>query len=176
MKPEQAANLDILNSLQGLFTDGEPPTVKEKFLSFRLTEAETALLPLKQIAGVTKISLNEILPVPDLPSSILGICNWRGEMLPLLDLAAELGFQSAINQGKIWETTLFIVLEVEKRILGLVVADVNDLELHDPETIQAPPAGLFPKEILPLLQGYLPESRTMVLNAAKIIEQVSQLS
>ncbi|MBZ8183268.1 chemotaxis protein CheW [Oscillatoria salina] len=174
MKQERAPNLEIINSFEGLFAEVAPPTVREKFLSFYLTKEDTALLPLKEIAGVTKISMGEILPVPDLPSSILGICNWRGEMLPLLDLAAELGFNSPINQGKIWETTLFIVLEVDKRILGLVVADINDLELHDISAIQSPPAGLFPGQILPLLQGYLPESRTMVLKAAKIIERVSK--
>ncbi|MBV9387084.1 MAG: chemotaxis protein CheW, partial [Chroococcidiopsidaceae cyanobacterium CP_BM_ER_R8_30] len=66
----------------------------EKFLRFQFSPEITALLPLASVKEMLRISVEEILPVPDLPNCVLGVHNCRGEMLWLVDLDIQIGLSS----------------------------------------------------------------------------------
>lgn len=145
------------------------PEVGEKFLRFQLGADGIALLPLSLIKQVMQVSVAEILPVPQMPGSVLGIYNWRGEMLWLVDIGQLLGFPPLVGA----DTVMAIAIQVNDKSLGLVVQQINDIEWHNLQQMNMPSIGLFSPEILPYLQGYLMGANQevlMILNASALAQ------
>ncbi|MCW5313253.1 chemotaxis protein CheW [Nostoc sp. KVJ3] len=138
---------------------------KQKFLSFNLGLRDTAVISLQHITEVLQVSLPEICSVPQMPSSVLGIYNWRGEMLWLVDLEAMLGY-SPISQGaNLISKMMAIVLENKGKYLGLLVRQLIDIEWLDTQQMKPPTAELFYPKISPFLEGYfINESEEMMFN------------
>ena len=155
------------------------PDAEEKFLRFQLGQEGKALLPLNIIYQVMRVAGAEILPVPQMPGSVLGIYNWRGEMLWLVDLGQLMGFPAVCrersiattSQGVVGGDLMTIAIQVNDQSLGLVVPQINDIELHNLQKLNVPSIGLFPPEVLPYLLGYLIGGNNevlMVINAEAI--------
>lgn len=158
-----------INSLNLLTED--PPLLEEsrqKFLRFALGSQDSGLLPLEQISEVLSITVADILPVPEMPSCVLGIYNWRGKMLWLIDLEHLVDDPPMSQQGRGLEPLMAMVIQMDGQSMGLVVQYVNDIELHDAEQLQPAAAGLFPPRILPFLKGYLPGANGTVLDTEAI--------
>lgn len=139
---------------------------KQKFLHFNLSNDLAALIKVEDIAEVLHIPKSKILPIPQMPQCVLGIYNWRDEMLwnVALDNLLEL---SPVNSPE--ATTLsVIVVVVDGQYLGLVVTQINEIEWHDLDSIQPPRAQLFPTQLLPFMQGYLSDCGTILLNPQAI--------
>jgi chemotaxis signal transduction protein len=139
-------------------------------LRFYLTEQETALLPLSPVKQVVKVPVLEILPVPHMPNCVLGIYNWRGEMLWLVDLAQQLGFPSPFINLRTSEVVSTIMIQVDRIVLGLVVPQIVDIETHPLKQLQPPTAGLFSTKLLTCMQGYFVPSSSPVLSAQALIQ------
>ena len=137
----------------------------QKFLRFSIGSEDSGLLPLEQLAEILNISVVDILPIPEMPSCVLGISNWRGKMLWLIDLDHLIDYSLSQLQG---QSLMVIVIQINGQSLGLVVQHVNDIELHDPAHIQPAAVGLFPPGLLPFVEGYLPSASGIVLDTAAI--------
>lgn len=135
---------------------------RQKFLRFALGSSDSGLLLLEQISEILSITVAQILPVPEMPSCVLGIYNWRGKMLWLIDLDSLVDYSNPSTLGKP-DTLMAMVIELNGQAMGLVVQYVNDIELHDCEQIQSVTPGLFPPKLLPFIQGYLPGVNGIVL-------------
>lgn len=146
------------------------PIEPRRFLRFYFTASDIALLPLNQIQEVAKIAVSEILPVPHMADCILGIYNWRGEMLWLVDVAQQLGFASALMQTAHLSTVTAIVLQTDNQLIGIVVPRILDVESHSPQQIQPATAGLFPAKLLSFMQGYLLPSTSPILNVKALVK------
>ncbi|GAB1541069.1 hypothetical protein NUACC21_37390 [Scytonema sp. NUACC21] len=154
-----ASHLDPLG-----FDPLPPETNLSKFLRCPLGFQDSALLPLEQVAEVIKVNTIDILPIPEMPSCVLGICNWRGEMLWLIDLNNLIGYPLPIVA-----TPMAVVVQVNQQAVGLVVQRVEDIELHDLQQLQRAVAGLFPRSLLPFVLGALPGDN-LVLDVTAIIQ------
>ncbi|MBE8999876.1 chemotaxis protein CheW [Nostoc sp. LEGE 12447] len=138
---------------------------KEKFLSFNLGVKDTAVISLQHIIEVLQVSLPEICGVPQMSSSILGIYNWRGEMLWLVDLEAMLGYPPISQGANLISIMMAIVLENNGKYLGLLVKQLIDIEWLDIQQMKPPSPELFYPKILPFLQGYfINDSENMIFN------------
>lgn len=158
----------------------------QKFLRFNFSADSTALLPLSTIKEVLNISLNKIHPVPHMAECLLGIYDYRGEILWLADLGEQLGLTPSINylnldssyqsllEGEItsglMDTLTVIVIQDKEKSLGIVVPKVVDIEIHDTQEIQPASEDLFSPQILPFLQGYLIGLSTPVLDPSSLVE------
>ncbi|KAB8320395.1 chemotaxis protein CheW [Tolypothrix campylonemoides VB511288] len=148
-----------VTSLDALGLDPLPPESNLcKLLRFPLGLQESALLPLEQIAEIIQVNLAGILPVPEMPSCVLGICNWRAEMLWLLDLNHLVGYPPLTPAG----TPVAIVVTANEYAVGLVVKQVDDIESHDLQQLQRSAPGLFPPKLLPFVLGALPDGSTVL--------------
>lgn len=148
--------------------DPLPLETGERLLRFPLgQEDDSALLPLAQISEVFRVSVEDILPVPEMPDCILGIFNWRGEMLWLVDLDHLLGYSSLSVMAA---DPMTIVVQSNNQPLGLVVPQVNDIELHDLQKLTNVANGLFPPKLLPFVLGALPEGSGTVLDVTALIQ------
>lgn len=131
---------------------------------------DTALVPLEQITEIIKLNLTDILPVPEMPRCVLGICNWRGEMLWLIDFNDIAGYPSAFLQPSETQQVIGMVVQMHQQMLGMAVPAVSDVEQHDLQQLQPAVPGLFSAHLLPLVLGILPESCDPVLNLHAITQ------
>ncbi len=149
--------------------------------SFQNAKAEslTTLLALDNIREVVKISPQKVLAVPHVPDWLLGIYDWRGELLWLADLNRLLGFDIAPQrQGdrtNLSEGGMMISLQVHKHTLGLFIPQVEEIEQHNPEKLQAPVPGLLPTHLLPYVQGYISSTNSIILEPSKLIQRTQHL-
>lgn len=140
-----------------------------RFLRVCFNAEETALLPLTSIQQVLKIPVTEVLPVPHMPDCVLGIYNWRGEMVWLVDLAQQLGFSSVLLDSHRLEAVNAIIIQNDRQCLGIVVPRVYEIETHSLQQLQPPPSA-FPAKLLSFLQGYFSSFNSPVLNSKALIQ------
>ncbi len=163
------------NSLESLtldFLNETPmsPESGERLLRFPLGREDSALLPLEQIAEIIRVNVAEILPVPEMPSCVLGICNWRGTMLWLIDLNHLVGYPPLFQQQQVLLTPMAMVIQSKDQAVGLVVQQVNDIELHELQKLQPTAPGILPSKLLPFALGVLPQGNGPVLDVTTIIQ------
>ncbi len=161
-----ATSLDLLT----LDDDPLPPETRQRLLRFPLGLEDSALLPLEQITEILRLNVTEILPVPEMPSCVLGIGNWRGEMLWLVDLNHLVGYRSLSSVRQVSASPVAMVVQVNDQAVGLVVQQVNDIELHELQQLQPAAAGLFPPKLLPFVLGALPGGNGAVLDVTAIAQ------
>ncbi|MGV0027297.1 chemotaxis protein CheW [Phormidesmis priestleyi] len=185
-RSDQALSLDEtiatdclgLSKLEGLFEAAAIGEVGQKFLRFRLCSEQEVLLPVEAIAAVLTLQTQDVLPVPHMPDCVLGIYNWRGEVLWLVDLAHQVGLAALVEQNPRLTSCVAIVLQVNGQFLGLAVSEVYDIEQHDPNLLQPPLSELFSPKLLPFVKGYLTgadrrsteDQRSTVLEVAAILQ------
>lgn len=128
----------------------------KQFLRCHLAPDVRVMLPVSQLTEVLKIRVGQITPIPHLPAWVMGVYNWRGEILWMVDLGHLLGItpwhQQTVSTS-FYTAAVLSAAGSERRTLGLVVTQVQDIELCDPEQIQSLPSTITP-ELAPFLQGY----------------------
>ncbi|MBP0000006.1 MAG: purine-binding chemotaxis protein CheW [Cyanobacteria bacterium SID2] len=141
-----------LDSPSPLTPPAEP--VSRKFLQFRLGDRDRALLDVENVAEIVTVRVPEILPVPQMRSCILGVYNWRGEMLWVVDLGELVGYAPLFRPGQPQVTATAIAIEWDDRAIGFVVPQVLDLETYNLAHQQNPDPQLFPPSVIPYLKGF----------------------
>lgn len=142
---------------------------RQRLLSFPIGSFGNSLIPLEQITEIMRIAVDDILIVPETPSSVLGAYNWRGEMLWLIDLEHLIGGSPLFEQVPLLQQPIAIVLQVDNYCFGMVVKSVNEIELHDVRQILPAKLGSFPAQLLPFITGYLPKGST-VFNPKAVVQ------
>jgi positive phototaxis protein PixI len=151
---------------------------EEQFLRFHQSPGHQVMLPVKQITEVLKIDVGQIIPIPQMPPWVMGVYNWRGDILWMLDLGHLIGFDSWYQREINTSSYTAIVLAPNKKkqdpknqdkgsenlSLGLIITRVEDIEWCDTETIQSPPASAVTSTLAPFLRGYwLKQNGEMIL-------------
>ncbi|MEO0406624.1 MAG: CheW domain-containing protein [Cyanobacteria bacterium P01_A01_bin.135] len=146
-----------------------PPDTRQRLLRFPLWGQDSGLLSLADIAEVLRVPLGNVLPVPGVPEVVLGICNWRGDMLWLVDFNALSGYPSILEQVGGSLPLTILVVRAQGKAVGLGVSQFQDIERHDLTHLQGAAPGLFPARLYPFIAGVLPGDQGAVLNAAAIL-------
>jgi len=73
--------------------------------------------------------------MPDTEPHVMGVINLRGEVLPLIDLAAKLGLKTP----EINERSVIIVVEAAAATVGLLVDSVSNIIAPAQEDMKPPP-------------------------------------
>ncbi len=142
----------------------------QQFLRFYLVPDTNALLPVKALTGVLKIPYGQIVPIFNMPAWVMGVYNWRGEILWMVDLGHLMGLTPWHQQAIAASVHTAVVLQahspqtntVKRQMLGLVVNRVEDIE-SSPDLIQAPPSSTVNSELAPFLNGYWLKSNGEIL-------------
>jgi purine-binding chemotaxis protein CheW len=105
---------------------------RREFLTCRLG-GETYGIDILQVQEIREI--DRVTRVPHVAPFVRGVINLRGAIVPIVDLGLLFGFPEAISLKE----ASVIVLNVERRMVGLVVASVSDvIALADDEIVPAP--------------------------------------
>ncbi|MGB3495545.1 MAG: chemotaxis protein CheW [Elainellaceae cyanobacterium] len=144
----------------------------EQFLRLELSNKTRALLPIRQLSEVLKVPADRVAPIPHMPSWLMGVYNWRGQILWMVDLAHLVGLVPWHQQNLNVSTHTVVVFNPlssrtktsnqQSQMLGLVVNRVTDLESCDPHMIQ-PPAATSTQSFTQFLRGYWMKSEDDVL-------------
>lgn len=103
-----------------------------ELIAFRLGEQEFCvdIMSVRDIRGWTKTT-----PLPHSSPYVKGVINLRGAVLPVVDLAARLGFQAAEPNAR----HVIIITQVGSQTIGLLVDAVSDILTVGAGAIQATP-------------------------------------
>lgn len=157
------------------FQDGQI-TSGERFLEFPLNSQLNSLLSLSDLQGTININIKEILPVPNVAEFWLGIVNWRGEAIWILDLAGFLGDVHWCRQDNISPQGMGILVQIETQSIGLLVKRVNTIESYRKEELLPIMESMIPKEQQKFFQGYFLDSEgkpVMLLNIPNLVQALS---
>jgi len=80
------------------------------------------------------VRVPEITAVPSAPDLIEGVINLRGKIIPVMDLRKRFG-QTEIQQDK---KNRILVVELENRLVGLIVNAASEVLKIPPSEIEAP--------------------------------------
>ncbi len=141
---------------------------KKSYLSFLLY---------KEIFAIDVINVLEVLEkqtitfVPDTPEYIVGVVNFRGEILPVIE--SRLKFNMPVRQeAKYVIVVLDLILNGKKQLIGAIVDSVVDvIEISDNEIQDVPEMGSnYQAEYI---KGMLKtkNSFTMILNIHKVFSK-----
>jgi positive phototaxis protein PixI len=139
-------------------------SLQEQFLRCYLVPDTTVMLPVSQLNEVLTIPIGQIIPIPHMPGWVMGIYNWRGEILWMVDLGHLVGLTPWHQQMTTTPTYKAIVLHnavnralshrERSQAIGLIVSQVEDIEWCNPQEIQSPPSSAVTPGLAPYLRGY----------------------
>lgn len=120
-----------------------------------------------QLFGLDIMAVREIrawtpaTPLPQVPDFVAGVVNLRGTVLPVVDLAARLGWAATEATPR----HAIIVVQLGGKTMGLIVDSVSDLVTLPKDSLQQPPAS-GDDDVVRFLQGLaaLGERMVMVLD------------
>src|SRR5271169_303212 len=114
-----------------------------QFISFSIGEEEYGLelLRVKEV-----IRVREITWLPKAPSFVKGIINLRGDVIPIIDLRDKFGLPAKGNTAM----TRVVVVEMEGRLMGMVVDSASQVVRIHADQIDPPPPvlGSFSQEFI----------------------------
>jgi purine-binding chemotaxis protein CheW len=104
----------------------------QEFLTFTLGLEEYAIdiLRVQEIRGY-----DQVTAIANSPAFIKGVINLRGAIVPIVDLRIKFNLSSVTYD----QFTVVIILNVLKRIIGVVVDSVSDVIALADEAIRPPP-------------------------------------
>ena len=158
-------------SFDSLTTPKASRLSQQQFLRFHLEPDTKAMIPVCQLSEVLTVGLGQIVPIPHLPAWVLGVYNWRGEILWMVDLGYLLGLTPWHQQSTRRSHYRTIILNGDigygekqrksgfksqdrNQMLGLVVNLVEDIEWCNPDDIQSPPTASVSDKLVPYLRGF----------------------
>jgi chemotaxis signal transduction protein/HPt (histidine-containing phosphotransfer) domain-containing protein len=102
------------------------------YITFTL-DNEVYAVPIQTIEEI--IGLQEISLLPNVPDFIKGIINLRGEIVPIMDLRLKFG----LLPKEYTQFTVFLIVRVDERLMGMVVDNVADVLVIEPARVQKKP-------------------------------------
>ena len=135
---------------------------EEQFLRFHLEPQTKIMFPMEQIIEVLKIDISSIVPIPQMPSWVMGVYNWRGNILWIVDLGHLIGLDPWYQQELNTMNYTAVVLSSGSQSnhkkyqtsLGLILTKVEDIEWCNLNAIKPPPAAEITSALAPFLRGY----------------------
>jgi positive phototaxis protein PixI len=98
-----------------------------RFLSLYITPTEEMLLPTEQMVEILSLRLEEVLPVPETSSLVVGVFNWRQQVVWLIDVPAVLGRLPLAQQSPGLLQRDVVVVNYQGQTLGLGITRVGKI-------------------------------------------------
>jgi len=117
-----------------------------------------------QLFGLDIMAVREIrawtpaTPLPQVPDFVAGVVNLRGTVLPVVDLAARLGWAATEATPR----HAIIVVQLGGKTMGLIVDSVSDIVTLPRDSLQQPPAS-GEEDVARFLQGLAALGDRMVM-------------
>jgi positive phototaxis protein PixI len=141
LQPNFTAAIEITNNEKkiGIGSDSSPP--------IRVTE-------------IINMQLDLVVPIPHLPPAVMGVYNWRGEILWVVDLSRLLGLTNRTIERHRYNFKPTIAISTtaktgsETKTIGLVVDEIYEIEWYRSASIIEPIADRQHPELWRWMRGY----------------------
>ena len=112
---------------------------QSQLVTFQLGEEVYAIniMDVKEIVRV-----QDVRALPNAPSYVEGIFNLRGEIIPIINLHKRFHLKKAFSSEEEDLLSGFIIIEVEKMKLGVIIDRISRVVTIENEFIQPPPQML----------------------------------
>jgi purine-binding chemotaxis protein CheW len=128
-----------------------------------------------QVFGLDIMAIREIRAwspttrLPRVPAYVAGVVNLRGTVLPVIDLAARLGWRATEPTPR----HAIIVTQLGAQVGGWIVDAVSDIVTVPENTLQPPPPSTGHDTVVPFLDGLaaIEDRMVMVLNLAALSDR-----
>jgi positive phototaxis protein PixI len=147
----------------------------QRFLGFTIGDSLNALIPLEDLQATIKISLSEILPVPQMKDSLLGIINYRGKATWVLDLAHLMGAPHYAIRSPESATGMGLLFEVQNETVALLIQKVSTIETYDLQNCLPIGEGMFTDRMRSFLAGYFMDTQQqpwVVMDLPRTIQSI----
>jgi purine-binding chemotaxis protein CheW len=138
---------------------------KNRFLTFHLGKESYGI----EIQYVTEIIvMQEITKVPDMPESMIGVVNLRGNIISVMDMRKRFHLESRDYDDR----TCIIVVNIADLAIGLLVDTVNEVVNIPEEQVDPPPkthSGIKSNYILGM--GKIDNQVKILLDIEKILQE-----
>ena len=105
--------------------------------------------------------------IPHAPSFVEGVIDFRGEVIPVLNMREKFGIDAASNK----DFSVIVVIEFTGRIMGITVDGVSDIQNLPKEKIQQTPEFTSREKTKYLRAvGKLKERLILIIDLGKIID------
>jgi positive phototaxis protein PixI len=137
---------------------------RRQFLRFQLQpSAPTQAAPLgwsieiDRVIELVNIPIDRVVPMPQLPPAVMGVYNWRGEILWMIDLATLLEVRDPTTPRRYRSLEPLLIINTaagsnlpveyeQQQPIGLMVDEISEIEWCNLELIKSDlPVNLNPK-------------------------------
>lgn len=153
----------MMQSIQGMSAGNQPHVTNNEFLTFTLGQEEYGIdiLKVQEIRGYDTVTT-----IANTSEFIKGVINLRGVIVPIIDMRIKFNLGNIVYN----QLTVVIVLNVAKRVVGMVVDGVSDVITLTAEQIKTPPefsAALDTRYIIGL--GAVDERMIILVDIERLI-------
>jgi positive phototaxis protein PixI len=115
----------------------------QQFLRFQLQPNLMALIEIELVTELVNILVDRVVPMPHLPPAVMGVYNWRGEILWIVDLAILLGGGGSPRRYRSLQPTMILSGDLQsedrqRKTIGFIVDEIAELELCNLDLIESP--------------------------------------
>jgi purine-binding chemotaxis protein CheW len=120
---ENTGSTQVINSLVG---------DANEYLTFKLGNEEYGIdiLKVQEIRGY-----DQVTPIANSPQFLKGVTNLRGTIVPIVDLRIKFG----VSKAEYDQFTVVIILNILRRVVGIVVDSVSDVTPLSAEQVRPTP-------------------------------------
>jgi positive phototaxis protein PixI len=161
-------------SSQKLVARIEQSTENQRFLGFTIGDSLNALIPLVNLQATIKISLAEILAVPQMNESLLGIINYGGKATWVLDLAHLMGGSGYVRKPDS-TTGMGMLFQVQNETVALLIDRVGTIETYNLQQCLPLGESMFTDRIRSFLAGYFiddEQQSRVVIDLRQIVDSL----
>jgi purine-binding chemotaxis protein CheW len=145
---------------------------KDQMVTFRIGR-ELFGVPIKTVQEIVRVP--EITLVPEMPSFVEGVINLRGKIVSIVDVNRRL----KIGESPRTRSSRILIVDVEKKVVGLLVDAVTEILRLPPDSIEPAPeivTSIGTEYIMGV--GKLPGKLIILLDLPKILkpEEIKRLA
>jgi len=154
--------------------------LSEQFLTVTLDNEQQALLPTRQLLEIVNVDLSQITAIAGIAPYVMGVYNWRGDVIWVVDLASMLGYKplyaQEYGQRKFQDKCHVIFLRSQDTAIGFAVSRVGQMIRCDPSTIQTSALTFANPMMMQACQGYwlMDDRETFLVLNGDAIAQIVQ--
>ncbi|HEY9880047.1 MAG TPA: chemotaxis protein CheW [Leptolyngbyaceae cyanobacterium] len=164
-------------------------SAEQQFLQIYLDQDLPFLLPVESLVEIMKVPIGQVIPMFQMAPWVMGVYNWRGEVLWMADLNHFLGLAPWYEQSEPTTKHTAVVIKSppsmvqagdKPAMLGLIVSRVEGMASYPLEAIQPSVENLdISPNFLPFLQGcYLADAEPprLILDGSAILVAMARAS
>ncbi|MEB3339471.1 chemotaxis protein CheW [Okeania sp.] len=149
----------------------------KQFISLEVTKTLEVILSTRELNEVITLDQRTILQIPGMPTVVVGVFQWQGEILWLIDLAYLMGFEPLLSTGYYQQKFRVIKVKFRDSYLGILVQKVGNLIDIESQNISAIKKEKKDSLVEQFILGTCTNStgeRKMILDVEAIIEYIEK--